>query len=262
MGERRRRKPLVALATPIGSSCSTEYTRSLVLCFAQPHEFPDFALARLDCVGSLIPHNRNILCADAIEMGCSALVEVDSDMVWTPEDVRALVAPILRGRAEIVAAPCSPRVIDWDYLREAAARGEQDLSRHIGPAHMELLPEDADAKRLRGFKLGSHTYVRMARMGLGMTAVGRETLLRCAQVAPKYGPSTMTSGRVLADLHPQGVVEGQYDSEDIGFFRFVAPTPVYACVTADVGHESAGNVFKQDWFNGMLKKGWAFELEG
>ena len=249
------RKPLVGIATPIGSTCSTEYVRSLTRTFASPQEFPDWALARLDCVGSLIAHNRNVLCADAIELGCAALVEVDSDMVWTPEDIRALVAPILSGKAQIVAAPCSPRVIDWDYMRAAAARGETDLQRHAGPSHMNHLPENDQAKLLRGFSRGKHTYVRMARMGLGMTAISRDALLQLSQAAPSYE----YHGRTLADLHPQGVVCSQYDSEDIGFFRFAAPTPVYACVTADVGHESAGNVFRQDWFRGMLRSGWTFE---
>ena len=260
MGEHKRRKPLVGLATPIGSGCSTEYMRSMVRCFAMPQEFPDFALARLDCVGSLIAHNRNVLCADAIELGCEVLLEVDSDMVWTPEDVRALVAPILVGRAEIVAAPCSPRVIDWDYLKAAAVRGEQDLSRHAGPAHMELLPEDdTDGKRLRGFRHGGHTYVRMARMGLGMTAIGRQALLRLTSDAPLYG----YHGRQLADLHPQGGCSPHLRSEDLGFFERVeiAGIDTYAAVTADVGHESAGNVFRQAWFEGMLKRGWMFEEE-
>lgn len=248
-------KPLIGIATPIGSTCSTEYVRSLTKTFACPQEFPDFVLARLDCVGSLIAHNRNVLCADALAMQCDVLLEVDSDMAWGFEDIRALVRPILAGKAQIVAAPCSPRVIDWDYLRAAVLRGD-DPQRHAGPAHMELLPEDAEKRRLRGFRFQGHTYVRMARMGLGMCAIGRQTLSRLFEASPKY---EYHHERTLSDLHPQGAAVTHYQSEDLGFFKLAGGVPVYACATADVGHESGGNVFRQAWLNDMLRNGWSFD---
>ena len=258
MGEHRTAaKPLIAVATPFGSTGSFEYIRSTVRTFAGPPELSEWAVARLDCVGSLTAHNRNVLCADALDLGCMVLVEVDSDMVWAPEDVRALVAPIMAGKADIVSAPCSPRVIDWEYLAAAVARGETNLQRHIGPSHMEHLP--GSDRVLRGFKHGGHTYVRMARMGLGMCAISRDALLRLSAAAPSYP----YHGRTLADLHPQGASPERYQSEDLGFFAVVeqAGIPVHVCATADVGHESAGNVFRQDWFNGLMKQGWTFEEE-
>lgn len=259
MGEHRHRrpKPLIAIATPIGGGCSAEYARSLTRTFAGAPELSDWAIARLDCVGSLTAHNRNVLCADALDVGCAALVQVDSDMVWTPEDVRALVAPVLAGKAQIVSAPCSPRVIDWDYLAAAIARGETDLCRHIGPSHLEHLP--GSDRALRGFKMGEHVYVRMARMGLGMCAISRQALQSLSEAAASYP----YHGRVLADLHPQGATTERYQSEDLGFFTLAeqAGVPVHVCATADVGHESAGNVFRQDWFRGLMKLGWSFEEE-
>ncbi len=107
----------VLIAIPALDMCATDFTMSLAaLCTYNATLRPPPKLALACAKGSIIPHSRNLLAAQAVESGASHLLFLDSDMTFPPNALERLLAH----KVPIVGADYVRRVEPHDYCGRVA----------------------------------------------------------------------------------------------------------------------------------------------
>ncbi len=258
--------PRVALCTPHGAGgFGPGYLRSFVRTYAVLKS--EFTIVQADFgPSSLVALNRNSLVAIALHAGADVVLQVDADQVWSPDDVRAVVEPIVAGHARFVGAPIAGRVVDWQRVHAACARGvpPEELHRHGARVNVQLRSEDIETKRPRWFRFRERFFVRCYTVGLGLTAISASALREMAALVPAY-PEPLAPGGIAWDLHPQGASAAHYCGEDSGLCMVAERAGIERWVCAqgtDVGHELGSNRFHQAWLAELIADDYRFDEDG
>lgn len=129
-------KAKVMLSTPMyGGHCTGVFVQSLIdmAGLFTAHNI------KLSCAfmfnESLITRARNNLVNQFLETDNTHLLFIDADQQWRGADI---VAMLLCDK-EIIVGMCPKKEINWGSVREAAKRGEEDLSKFTGSFVVNLL---------------------------------------------------------------------------------------------------------------------------
>ena len=90
----------VMICTPVYRDCSWQYTRALVDTCLSMERMGIYHRCQMVIGNSNLPRARNELVAEFLASECSAMIFIDSDMGWTPNDVVRLLAseqPLIGG---------------------------------------------------------------------------------------------------------------------------------------------------------------------
>ena len=126
----------IFLATPMyGGNCTGVYVQSLI-------EMSGLFSAhniRLSCAfmfnESLITRARNNLVSQFLETDNTHLLFIDADQQWRAQDLYYMV----HADKDVIVGMCPKKEINWHTVREAAIRGEEDLSKFTGSFVVNLL---------------------------------------------------------------------------------------------------------------------------
>ena len=161
-------------------------------------------------MSALLPAIRDVLADDALRSGADALLCVDQDQSFEPEDFFALLDPIERGMADVVGSAVGQKDYDPTRIRAASLNYERDVFRFaVGGYNFQPTGE-------KGFRLGRNIYLP-ADVGMGVMLISRKALVEAATVSGKFHDA-VDPNDVAAKPVPI-LFEGP--AEDLNFCRLV-----------------------------------------
>ena len=129
-------------------------------------------------MSALLPAIRDTIAAEATASDADALLFVDQDQSFEPEDFWALLDPIERGMADVVGAAVGHKTHDSNRIRVASLNFESNVFRSA-VGGMNFQPTGG------GFRLGRNVYLH-ADVGCGVMLISRKALDRTAMTATRF----------------------------------------------------------------------------
>lgn len=231
------------IATPAyGSQFTLGYVASLIdsiflLNKSKDIEFQTFFLGG----ESLISRGRN-KCADAfLRGGFDKLLFIDSDLTWTPEDLRLLLEsdkPLIGGTYPLKAFPIT---INFNPLDSADETFRTDRSYD-------------NFRRFAAKYANEKGEAEVKHIPTGFMLIDRAVFEHVADFVPLYRCFQPDKGITehLKDYFPSGARDGGYESEDWAFCRLArsAGIPVYLQTKVICGHTGSHTYEPGQWYSG------------
>ena len=167
----------VFLATPMyGGNCTGVYVQSLMdmTGLLTAHNI------RLSCAfmfnESLITRARNNLASQFLDSDNTHLLFVDADQQWRGFDIYRMIM----ADKDIIVGMCPKKEINWSTVREAALKGEQDLSKFTGSFVVNLL------NNMNSMTVPQHEPFEIAAGGTGIMLIKREVFEKMKDHVPIF----------------------------------------------------------------------------
>lgn len=181
---------------------------------------------------SLITRARNNLAHQFLETDCTHLLFIDADMKFFAEDVFRMVVT----DKDLMVAICPKKEINWGTVKEAAMRGEQDLSRFTGSFVVNLLQNTAS------ISVRQDQPFPVAAGGTGIMLIKRQVFKKLEKHTPIFrnDMSHMSAGKPVFQFFTESIdpESGRLLSEDYHFchaWRKIGGT-VWAAPWCRIGH--------------------------
>ena len=177
MEEKQEFKAKVMLCTPMyGGHCTGVFVQSLIdmlsLFSAQN--------IRVSCAfmfnESLITRARNNLVSQFLETDNTHLLFIDADQQWRGSDIFHM----LNCDKEIIVGMCPKKEINWRTVKEAALRGEEDLSKFTGSFVVNLLDG------MESLTVPNNQPFEVAAGGTGIMLIKREVFDKMKEHVPIF----------------------------------------------------------------------------
>jgi hypothetical protein len=216
----------------VSGSVNVEFAASLA---ATMRAFPDVDFVRESLVTDVSLARAILLARYMAHEVADALLWIDADESWKPDDVEAVLAPIRDGKAHVVSA-----VVPMKHPGSAPVYA------------FRFLDGDVDATwGYRGSWLEheGRRYARVAHAGTGFLAVSREALIAGMKLAPTFHAFEREQGK-LSMLFSSGIVERnarlEYRGEDVGGCWLIrkAGYEIHVAVDANITHWSERIAFR------------------
>jgi len=181
-------KPKIFLATPMyGGMCMGVFVQSLL---DMSNVFSQQGI-KLSCAfmfnESLITRARNNLVNQFLETDNTHLLFIDADQQWRGSDIYHM----LMADKEIIVGMCPKKEINWSTVRDAAIRGEKDLSKFTGSFVVNLLNGSSSVS------VPQNQPFEVAAGGTGIMLIKREVFEKLKEHTPifKNDMSHMAGGK-------------------------------------------------------------------
>lgn len=168
---------------------------------------------------------RNQIASTAMREGYAALLFVDADERWRPEDAVAVVRGVVDAGIDLAGIPYATKRIAWERVRQLAidGAGAEELERSACCAvSSQFSRADLDEQgRYRGpiFRVGGRKFGRVASLATGFLCIGAPLLARMAGAHSELRYEDAADG-----MHAPGValfdsliVNGRWLPEDWSF---------------------------------------------
>ena len=212
MEEESKPKIHIRLATPMyGGNCTGVFVQSL-LDMSGVFSAQGFTLSCAFMFNeSLITRARNNLVHQFLESEATHLLFIDADQQWRGTDLLLMV----QADREIIVGMCPKKEINWSTVRDAALRGEEDLSRFTGSFVVNLL-DGASSKTVP-----VNEPFEIAAGGTGIMLIKREVFEKLAPHTPSFrnDMSHMKAGSEVKRFFTESIdpESGRLLSEDYHF---------------------------------------------
>ena len=202
----------VFLATPMyGGHCTGVFVQSLI-------EMSGLFSAhniRMSCAfmfnESLITRARNNLVSQFLETDNTHLLFIDADQQWRGQDIYYM----LHANKDIIVGMCPKKEINWETVRQAAIRGEQELSKFTGSFVVNLLPGSNTVS------VPQNQPFEIAAGGTGIMLIKREVFEKMKETTPQFknDMSHMPGGKPVYRFFTESIdpESGRLLSEDYHF---------------------------------------------
>jgi hypothetical protein len=233
----------IFLATPMyGGNCTGVFVQSLL----DMSGVFSAKNIRLSCAfmfnESLITRARNNLVSQFLETDNTHLLFIDADQQWRGSDIYHMVM----ADRDIIVGMCPKKEINWNTVRDAALRGEPDLSKFTGSFVVNLL--DGSASKT----VPVNEPFEIAAGGTGIMLIKREVFEKMKETTPvfKNDMSHMPGGKPVYRFFTESIdpESGRLLSEDYHFcheWRKIGGK-VWAAPWCKIGHFGTYN------FSGQL----------
>lgn len=181
---------------------------------------------------SLITRARNNLTHQFLEGDATHLLFIDADMKFRGHDILHM----LHVDKDVIVAICPKKEINWGTVKEAALRGEQDLSKFTGSFVVNLLGGTP------AVSVPINEAFPVAAGGTGVMLIKRQVFEKLKKKTPKFrnDMSHMKAGQEVYQFFTESIdpESGRLLSEDYHFchaFRKAGGT-VWAAPWCKIGH--------------------------
>lgn len=210
--EEEKPKIHIRLATPMyGGHCTGVFVQSL-LDMSGVFSANNITLSCAFMFNeSLITRARNNLVNQFMESDCTHLLFIDADQQWRGVDLLQMV----QADKEIIVGMCPKKEINWNTVRAAALRNEEDLSKFTGSFVVNLL--DGAASKT----VPVNEPFEIAAGGTGIMLIKREVFEKLAEHTPSFrnDMSHMQPGKEVKRFFTESIDpdSGRLLSEDYHF---------------------------------------------
>jgi hypothetical protein len=227
------KQPHIFLATPMyGGMCTGVFTQSLISTLS----FFSERNVKISCAfmfnESLITRARNNLTQQFLEGDATHLLFMDADQQWQAHDLWNMLV----SDKDIIVGMCPKKEINWHSVREAAIRGEQDLSKFTGSFVVNLL------QGTESLVVPQHKPFEIAAGGTGMMLIKRRVFDKLKKHTPFFrnDMAHMPGGKPVHRYFTESIdsESGRLLSEDYHFchaYRKIGGK-VWAAPWCKIGH--------------------------
>jgi hypothetical protein len=177
MEEEKKYKAKVYLATPMyGGHCTGVFVQSLIDMLNLLTQQNIQVSCAFMFNESLITRARNNLVSQFLESDCTHLLFIDADQQWRGVDIYHM----LQADKEIIVGMCPKKEINWQTVRQAAERGEADLSKFTGSFVVNLLDGS------QSVSVPQNQPFEIAAGGTGIMLIKREVFEKLKEHVPTF----------------------------------------------------------------------------
>ena len=235
--------PFIQLATPMyGGNCTGVFVQSLLDMLNVLSGNGIKTACAFMFNESLITRARNNLTNQFLETEATHLLFIDADQQFRGMDVLRMI----QADVDVIVGMCPKKEINWNSVREAVKRGEEDLSRFTGSFVVNLLENQSH------LVVPNNKPFEIAAGGTGMMLIKREVFKKLAKHVPTFrnDMSHMPGGKEIKQYFTESIdpETGRLLSEDYHFcyqWRKIGGK-VWAAPWCKIGHFGTYN------FSGQL----------